>query len=175
MAFFSPSKPLALDRKQQKPLKPKKSKNTALFWALFLAASLAVGIFVAINQKWGIEEKRAEKLEKLLKNAEEGAEQYALRAMYDGLYPCYSCAGQDSIFLFAHEIWKYGIALNGEKGRYSSTYLLSLKVSYHLEYQGDLTECYRQEKIKIFTYPNLPENLKRGATKLFRPPGNIYD
>lgn len=175
MAFFSPSKPLALDRKQQKPFKPKKSKNTALFWALFLAASLAVGIFVAINQKWGIEEKRAEKLEKLLKNAEEGAEQYALRAVHNGLYICYSCAGQDSIFLFAHEIWKYGIALNGEKGRYSDAFLRSNKLIYEPQFKGDIGECYRQEKIKIFTYPTLPENTKRGVNQLLRPPGNIYD
>ena len=49
----------------------------------------------------------------------EGVEQYVLVATLSKYYPCLSCADRDSIFLFEGEIYKYGVTINGEKGRYS--------------------------------------------------------
>jgi hypothetical protein len=103
----------------------------------------------------------------------ENAEQYVLRARYSGYFPCYSCGEQMDIFLFVGEVWRYGVTRKGEKGRYS-TGLPNKKLLYLVEYEGPLQECLKQEKMKIYSYALLPENIKR-KTPLIRPPGNKRD
>jgi hypothetical protein len=101
-------------------------------------------------------------------------EQYVLRAKFSGLYPCYSCGADTLIFLRAGEVWKYGITIQGEKGRYSNTWVTALGLSYHRQYRGSIQACLRQETLKIYQYALLPENVKR-SIPLIRPPGNKVD
>ncbi len=102
------------------------------------------------------------------------AEQYVLVAEFNGKYVCPSCPDRDSIFLLVGEVWKYGITMNGQKGRYSQKFLDEQGLFYFTQFEGNVAECMKQEKIKIYHYPTLPENLKR-QTKLLRPPGNKED
>ncbi|MCI4647597.1 hypothetical protein [Phaeodactylibacter sp.] len=115
---------------------------------------------------------RRQKLEKELEELE-NAEQYALVAAIDGWYPCFHCKNTDHIFLLKSEVWKYGVTRKGEKERYG-TGLLDRRLIYTIQYTGQLQECLKQEKIKIYTYALLPENLKR-QHPLIRPPGNKRD
>ena len=140
-----------------------------------LGIVFAVLLFATISNWENLEPERLEKLLNLFKKFDENAEQYALVADIDGIYPCPSCSNEGTIWLFNGEVWKYGVSVNGEAGRYTIGFLRSNHLRYEMQFKGGLTECYKQEKIKIFTYPTLPENLKRGDKKLFRPPGNITD
>jgi len=115
---------------------------------------------------------RRQKLEKELDELE-NAEQYALIAAKDGWYPCFHCKNTNLIFLLKGEIWRYGVTRKGEKERYG-TRLLDRRLIYTIQYTGQLQECLKQEKIKIYTYALLPENLKR-QHPLIRPPGNKRD
>lgn len=119
---------------------------------------------------------RKEKLVKELENLDE-AEQYALLATDNGYYPCLSCktsrVDSTRIFLFRNEVWKYGTTTKGEKGRYRKT-LASMNLKYQSQFVGTLADCLKQEKIKIYNYPLLPESLKRNF-HLIRPPGNKQD
>jgi hypothetical protein len=152
--------------KPRLPFSPFKIVGVILF--LFL-------LFAAIADFNLLAPERAEKLKNLFKKIDEEAEQYALIADTDGFYPCPSCPERKLIWLSKGEVWKYGVSVNGQAGRYSKTFLNENNFAYKTEFVGSLSECYKQEKIKIFMYPNLPENLKRGAEKLFRPPGNPTD
>lgn len=116
--------------------------------------------------------KRLKKLEKELA-ALDNSEQYALVALENGYYPCLTCLTTDTIFLFRGEVWKYGVTKNGEKGRYKGQ-LPAPNLDYKIEYIGSTHECQRLEKVKIYNYPLLPENLKR-IQRLARPPGNLRD
>ena len=115
---------------------------------------------------------RRQKLEKELEELE-NAEQYALIAARDGWYPCFHCKNTNRIFLLQGEIWRYGVTRKGEKKRYG-TGLLDRRLIYTIQYTGQLQECLKREKIKIYTYAILPENLKR-QNPLIRPPGNKRD
>lgn len=119
-----------------------------------------------------LSEERQRKLDKVLRELE-AAEQYALLANKNGYYPCYNCGDTLEIFLYATEVWRYGSTVKGEKGRYGNS-LESKNLFYFVQYEGTLQECLRQELMKIFNYPTLPENLKR-AKPLIRPPGNKVD
>lgn len=119
-----------------------------------------------------LSKKRKEKLDKALKELDE-AEQYALLANKNGYYPCYNCGDTLEIFLHAKEVWRYGSTVKREKGRYGNS-LEGKNLFYFVQYEGTLQECLRQELLKIFNYPTLPENLKR-AKPLMRPPGNKVD
>lgn len=101
-------------------------------------------------------------------------EQYVLRAKFSGLYPCYSCGADTLIFLRAGEVWKYGITIQGEKGRYPNTWITAMGLSYRVQYRGSIQACLRQETLKIYQYALLPENTQR-AVPLIRPPGNKVD
>jgi hypothetical protein len=103
----------------------------------------------------------------------ENAEQYVLLARNSGHFPCYSCGRQAKIFLFAGEVWRYGVTRKGEKGRYS-TGLPHKELIYLIQYEGTLQDCLKQEKMKIYRYALLPENIKR-TPPLIRPPGNKRD
>ena len=101
------------------------------------------------------------------------AEQYVLKAEINGLYPCYNCYGKPTIKLRKGEVWKYGVTINSKEGRYKKG-LPAKHLVYIVEYEGRIDVCMTQEKIKIFNYALLPENLSR-EVKLMRPPGNKRD
>ena len=112
-----------------------------------------------------------QQLQKKLNELEE-AEQYALIATKSGMYPCLH-SGHTLYFLHVGEIWKYGVTTKGERGRYTGQYLLDNSVAYVIQYLGTVGECLKQEQIKLFSYPLLPENLARPEKdRLIRPPFN---
>ncbi|MCB9272690.1 MAG: hypothetical protein H6564_01525 [Lewinellaceae bacterium] len=115
------------------------------------------------------------RLGKLLRELDEleNAEQYVLLASRDGNYPCFNCGEKTTIFLRKGEVWKYGVTRKGERERYGEWHL-EQGLYYFIQYQGPLQECLRQEKIKIYHYATLPENLRR-EIPLIRPPGNKRD
>ncbi|MCB0535249.1 MAG: hypothetical protein KDD14_23785 [Saprospiraceae bacterium] len=115
---------------------------------------------------------REKKLVKEL-NDLDGAEQYALTAGKNGWYPCYSCVDTTYIYMYLGEVWKYGTTTKGQKGRYGKS-LKGKLLDYHVQFEGTLEECLKEEKRKIYSYALLPENLKR-TEPLIRPPGNKKD
>ena len=115
---------------------------------------------------------RQEKLEREIAKYDE-AEQYVLLADKDGWYPCYNCPGSSLIYLHAGEVWKYGVTINEERGRYKSG-LPFKNLIYLTEYVGPISECLKREKTQIYTYAVLPENMQR-PIPLIRPPGNKRD
>ena len=115
--------------------------------------------------------KEEAKLQKRLKEIDD-SEQYALVAKMDGWYPCLH-SGKGTIYLLAGEVWKYGVTSKGEFGRYSSMFIGRNNVSYFIQFKGNIAECLKQEQIKLFNYPYLPENLARSPEeRLPRPPCN---
>jgi len=115
---------------------------------------------------------RKEKLQRELEEID-NAEQYALVVRIPGTFPCYSCVDQSEIFLNEGEVWRYGVTKKGKAGRYRSG-LPFIELTYSVQFEGPLHECLKQEKIKIYSYAVLPENLKR-ENPLIRPPGNKRD
>ena len=114
----------------------------------------------------------AERLERELLEIDD-ALQYVLLANRDGQYPCKGCPGE-SVFLNKGEVWRYGVTRKGEKGRYSEWYLKNSFLDIFVQFRGDMNDCLKQEKLKIFNYPLLPENLARPAgERLASPPGNL--
>ena len=111
------------------------------------------------------------KLQKRLKEIDD-SEQYALVARMDDWYPCLH-SGRTTCYLLAGEVWKYGVTSKGEFGRYKANFLLKNKVSYVTQFEGTFSECLKQEQIRLFSYPFLPENLARPQEeRLPRPPYN---
>ena len=118
-----------------------------------------------------LQPKHQEELDRVTQ-AEDIAEQYALRAISDGNYIC-NCP-EGFYYLHAREIWKYGTTKNGPSGRYSYKFLKANNVYYEPQFQGTLHECLIQEQIKIRSYPLLPENVARPVEKrLVRPCANF--
>lgn len=115
--------------------------------------------------------KREKKLHKALRELEE-AEQYALIIDVPGYYPCFNC---DSTHIFMHkdETWRFGSTVKKQKGRYPK-YRKPVGMTYQVQCEGNIFECKKQELLKIYSYPIMPENLKR-AKPLKRPPGNKND
>mgnify|MGYP006309620395 CR=1 FL=1 len=103
----------------------------------------------------------------------ENAEQYALIAEVPGQYPCFNCPEATEIFLLPGEVWKYGVTTKGREGRYVQG-LPFANLLYIIEFEGTLQKCLQEEKLKIYQYALLPENLKR-KKPLIRPPGNKRD
>ena len=115
--------------------------------------------------------KEEAKLQKRLKEIDD-SEQYALVAKMDGWYPCLH-SGKEYCYLLAGEVWKYGVTSKGKFGRYSSMFISRNNVSYFIQFKGNIAECLKQEQIKLFNYPYLPENLARSPEeRLPRPPYN---
>ena len=165
--LFKPSKESETSRKKPRlPFSPR-----ALAFFVFVSTVF----FTAIIGLDGLSPERKAKLQSLFKKIDEEAEQYALIASENKVYPCLSCNNRDTIYLNAGEIWKYGVSINGVKGRYGDKFLKDSGLLYEVQFVGNMAECYKQEKIKIFAYPFLTENIKRGHGKLLRPPGNKYD
>ena len=157
----------------------KKRQNPKFF--LFLLGLLGMGVVIYMaNEDFLVERDgkpdlapwRKAKLMKELEDMEEG-EQYVLKAVIPGLYPCYHCKNSDKIFLNKGDVWKYGVTSKGEKGRYKG-HLPVKGLFYYVQYEGLLQVCYKKEKIQIYNYALLPENLIR-KKRLIRPPGNKQD
>ncbi len=124
-----------------------------------------------VNGEAQLTEKHQKQLEKKL-NELEDAEQYALVATKDGFFPCLH-SGFVRYYLHVGEVWKYGVTTKGERGRYSSEYILNNSVAYIVQFKGTLSDCYQAEQIQLFSYPVLPENLARQEMyRLLRPPNN---
>lgn len=117
---------------------------------------------------------RQAKLEKELEEID-NAQQYVLIATAPGYYPCYSCPdGSTTIFLYPGEVFRYGVTRKGEKLRYPGGDYGATNLLYIVQFEGDYAQCLKEEKIKIYNYPLLPEAQKR-ELKLPRPPGNAND
>ena len=115
--------------------------------------------------------KHQQQLQKKLNELNE-AEQYALVATKEGLFPCIH-SGHALYFLHVGEVWKYGVTTKGERGRYTGQFMLENSVAYVVEFTGSLSECLKAEQAQLFSYPLLPENLARPVTdRLIRPPYN---
>lgn len=99
------------------------------------------------------------------------AEQFVLRATFDGWYPCYSCEDSQEIYLSRGEIWKYGHTRPGRYNRYAGRWLLRMHLDYRIQQMGTYAQCRRACSEKIAQYANLPENLRR-AHQLMLPPAN---
>lgn len=166
--------------KTESPPPPEPKPKGSLL--LFLLISITLGMFAAWKSadflevdkdgNVGLSSERQNKLEKRLKQLEH-AEQYVLLADVDGWFPCYNCGHETQIFLRKGEVWKYGVTIQGEKGRYRNS-LKGIAVLYQPQFVGSLQDCLKQEAIKIYNYAKLPENLKRDHP-LIRPPGNRVD
>lgn len=161
-----------------------KEKNPFQNYGLLLLISAIVGIFIVAQWKdvdfleQGKEGepilsgKRQKELDKEIERLN-NAEQYALIAIENDYFPCYNCPNDTLIFLYIGEVWRYGITINGEKGRYPNG-LPYKALLYEVQVRGTLQECLIEEKRKIFNYATLPENIKR-KIPLIRPPGNKQD
>ncbi len=155
-----------------------------LFLLLFLLIAAAIGYHIWAGPEYpvvigpdGEEDIAPDRKRKLERELEEidNAEQYALIVVIDGYYPCFTCPnGANSIFLYASEVWRYGITRKGERLRYPRGDFGTEDVRYVLQFTGNFAECLKQEKLKIYNYPLLPEAQKR-KIKLLRPPGNKND
>lgn len=162
------------------PQNPRSPRTALLF---FIACSCILAVLAAwkgvdfLEQAEGgtlsLSSTREAQMQQRLKRLEE-CEQYVLLAKFSGFYPCYSCGRDTLIFLHAGEVWKYGITIQGEKGRYSNTWVTAAGLKYRMQYQGSIQACLRQETLKIYQYALLPENVKR-TPPLIRPPGNKVD
>lgn len=128
-------------------------------------------VVVWVEGAWELKPERMAERERQIKKPNQ-AEQYALRAKKAGYYPCLHNHTK-VIFLKIGEIWKYGVTVNGEKVRYTTKYLQENDLLYVIEFSGDYAQCLAQEKLKLFNYPLLPENLARtDSLRLILPPGN---
>lgn len=124
-----------------------------------------------VNGELQLTPKHQGKLQKKLNELDE-AEQYALIATTDGLYPCLH-SGHALYQLHIGEVWKYGVTVKGERGRYTAQFLQDNAVSYIVQLRGTMGDCLKEEQRKLFSYPLLPENLAREENnRLLRPPYN---
>ncbi len=140
-------------------------------WVFLLLIAAAIFPGEEKNEAPGLKPKEKAKLDKRLREIDD-SEQYALMATIDGWYPCLH-SGRTTYYLLVGEVWKYGVTSKGKFGRYSKDFLLENNVSYVVEFKGNFSECLKQEQIKLFNYPYLPESLARPVVeRLQRPPYN---
>jgi hypothetical protein len=171
-----------ITRPKPKPnVEPKRSKEQRNnYWFLFFIILLMLYCaqnfddFTIKNDDgtYEISQQRQEELQKRKEKIDK-AEQYALVAVSNGLYPCFNCGEQQHIFLYIGEVWKYGVSKNGNQ-RYKKHWYKSMRLEYLTQFTGIYSECLKRELDQIYQYPILPENLKR-EEKLPRPPGNKED
>jgi hypothetical protein len=146
----------------------------ALLFILAMYASIEGLDFLSYDAEGEAEisPKRQELLERRLKKLQ-NSEQYALIASRNDYYPCYNCGSDTLIFLYVGEVWKYGVTIRGEKGRYGAQ-VRKKQLIYQVQTRGTIYVCLKAEALKIFNYPKLPENLKR-TPPIIRPTGNKAD
>jgi len=160
---------------QPDPPNPQPKKHTLLIVAgalILVVCALKWGDVVEyINGEPRLTPKHEAQLQKKLNELDE-AEQYALIATKEGFYPCLH-SGHTSYFLHVGEVWKYGVTTKGERGRYTSQFILDHSVKYVIQSTGSIDKCLKEEQVKLFSYPTLPENLARiEKDRLIRPPFN---
>lgn len=159
-------------------LKPQPRRSILLFFLICVIlgafAAWKGADFLEIDEDGNVDisSKRQKQFNKRLKRIRK-SEQYVLLAEMDGFYPCYNCGTETLIFLLKGEIWKYGVTIQGPKGRYGKM-LSGMALLYKVEFIGPMQDCLEQEAIKIYHYAKLPENLKRDHP-IIRPPGNRVD
>lgn len=171
------TQPLKSKHYNYKEIKTNQPKNKwffLLFMILLIMMADKFDDFIKQNtdSSYELKPKRKKDLKKRLEKIDE-AEQYALKATINGWYDCYNCGAKKKIYLYIGEVWKYGISKNGRK-RYNNIYYIRNKLQYYAEFKGIYSECLKQELKQIYSYPILPQNLKR-INKLARPPGNKED
>ena len=154
---------------------PKPHKNVLMLLgivSLLLVCALKWrDVIEYVNGQPQLTAKRQQQLDKKLSELDE-AEQYALVATTEGMFPCLH-SGHALYYLHIGEIWKYGITVKGERGRYTAQFLQDNGVSYIIQFKGTVAECLKEEQRKLFAYPLLPENLARVEEyRLLRPPYN---
>lgn len=161
-------------RIQKEPYEPSISDRSPFIVGILVLVAIVLSARLYISKtdiSDQLDPKEEAKLQKRLKEIDD-SEQYALVAKMDGWYPCLH-SGRATCYLLAGEVWKYGVTSKGEFGRYSSMFISRNNVSYIVEYKGNMAECLKQEQIKLFNYPYLPENLARPPEdRLPRPPYN---
>ena len=167
---------------QPGPMQPPAPRDPRRALLFFVGCCCILGLFVRWSGgdflerdesgEFRLSESRQTQMEQRLERLR-SCEQYVLIAKTSAFYPCYHCGKDTSIFLFAGEVWKYGITIQGAKGRYRS-WVTTMGLRYRVQYRGSVQACLRQETLKIYQYALLPENLKR-AVPLMRPPGNKVD
>lgn len=158
-----------LERNKRDP-QPKKQAGVLLMLALGLALAL-VYFSIGTLDFAQLSPLETQKLQKRLKEIDD-SEQYALVAAVNGFYPCLH-SGHKTYYLKTGEVWKYGVTSKGVLGRYAASFLIQNRVSYIVQFKGNFAECLKQEQIKLFGYPYLPENQIRPlALQLPRPPYN---
>ncbi len=161
-----------------KPYSANKPKNRLRIILLIVLGLLVVAI-VYQSQLSEREKKRDKEIERIKVRPakskydnESSCEVYSLRARASGWFPCYSCKGTDSIFLFTGETWKIGKTCLGADKRYSD--LAERGLYFFPEFAGTEKDCLIKEKEMIYAYPTMPECLKREYL-IPRPPGNRID
>lgn len=163
-----------------KPKLEKKDSESKMSFFPLLVGTAVLAVAVALFSKMTFDEngnlpklnpRDEAKLQKRLKEIDD-SEQYALVATVNGWYPCLH-SGRATCYLKIGEVWKYGVTSKGKFGRYTAAFLIKNRVSYIVQFKGNISECLKQEQIRLFNYPNLPENLARPPTeRLPRPPYN---
>ncbi|AEE51293.1 hypothetical protein [Haliscomenobacter hydrossis] len=170
------------------PIQPKKEilesptpkPRRGLWWLVVFAVAVIYAAFnvedfdflVEKDGQYKLAPKRNSKLYKELGEID-NAEQYVLLVTKAGFYPCYNCGKSALIFLNVGEVWKYGVTRIGRDKRYN-TGEIPKGLEYLVEFRGDYAQCLKFEKIQIYHYALLPENLSRDVP-LIRPPGNKVD
>jgi hypothetical protein len=150
---------------------PTKKRAGVLLWLVLGLALLLVYLSLGEPDFAQLSPQETDKLQKRLKEIDD-SEQYALVAAIDGFYPCLH-SGHKTYYLKTGEVWKYGVTSKGALGRYAASFLVKNRVSYLVQFKGNFAECLKQEQIKLFGYPYLPENQVRPlALQLPRPPYN---
>lgn len=113
--------------------KPPKPNLRISVRATVVVLALSVALYVAYQSEFPTLAPHEEaRLQKRLKEIDD-SEQYALVAAVNGWYPCLH-SGRTTCFLFAGEVWKYGVTSKGSVGRYSVDFLKRYKVSYVVEF-----------------------------------------
>ena len=117
--------------------------------------------------------------------------QYVLIAKKAGMYPILQTTHHNRpeikgwIWLNVGEVWRYGTTIYNQKKRYpndvyfvskdGTTVLTDVELEYEIQVEGTMKAVLIEEKIKIYTYPLLPEciaRVKSGEDFLSRSPGN---
>ena len=168
---------MGTDNRMSDCVRPEPRRKPTLGWLLAAVAVMAAALTFDEVVEWidGEPRLKQKQKERLAKEQMEidNAEQYVLLALTSKNYPCLGCP-RPLIFLRTTEVWKYGVTRKGQEGRYDVKFLTENKLRYLVQFRGTLSECLKEEKNKIFTYPLLPENLIRPAhERLARPPGNL--
>ena len=160
---------MPLPKERQPPFNP---LSILAMLAILFIIGLTLKPFLEVDDKGRVRlaKWRKEKLEKELKDLDK-AEQYVLRAKRSGIFECFSCPNSNTIYLSTGQVWKYGVTTKGERGRYATT-LEGKNLLYRIQLTGTLEECLKSEKIKIYNFAILPENLARD-TPLIRLTRNI--